>query len=111
METWFATIRTQTCPAVVKERGGGVASERGVKADGGSGPLTLGEALDNRGHVADRVVAGHRSHPPRLAKAGDAKKAPGPSCVVPYHVCACAHVHLFKMYVGTVGPFPRSRGI
>ena len=77
MKTWFATIRTQTCPAVVKERGGGVASERGVKADGGSGPLTLGEALDNRGHVADRVVAGHSSHPPRLAKAGDTKKAPG----------------------------------
>jgi hypothetical protein len=34
---WFATIRTLTCTAVVRERGGGVASERGVEADGGMG--------------------------------------------------------------------------
>ena len=36
-EMWFATIRTLACTAVVRERGGGVASERGVEADGGRG--------------------------------------------------------------------------
>ena len=46
--------------------------------------------------------------PSRLAKAGDTKKAPGPSCVLLYQVCVCANVHLTKMYVGTLASVAKS---
>jgi hypothetical protein len=48
----------------------------------------MGESkpLATEGQVAYRATAGQISRPLRLAKAGDTKKAPGPSCVLPYQV-------------------------
>ena len=48
----------------------------------------MGESklLATEGQVAYRVTAGQISRPLRLAKAGDTKKAPGPSGVLPHQV-------------------------
>ena len=59
----------------------------------------MGESkpLATEGQAAYRVTAGQISRPLRLAKAGDTKKAPGPSCVLSHQVDFSKYVIAFPL--------------